>query len=90
MQFFTNNPILQKHNILLEESNNGKQNSYFKFCSDFYAPTLKGGGGHLELHLSLRPKMFNFVTEVAMWEQQCPMDTFLVFIQFTLYYFNTF
>ena len=37
-------------------------------------PQSKRGWGDIDLLLSVRPIIFNFVTKVEKWGHQCPMD----------------
>ena len=61
--------ILTKYICILWRFRRGNYKTYFhvnKATSafiNFYAHTLRGGG-HLDLPLSVRPKIFNFVTKV--------------------------
>ena len=59
-EFYTNHKIILVHGQLC--------------LQNFYAPTLKGW--HLDLPLSVCPKMFNFVTKVEKCRHPCSIDIF--------------
>ena len=59
-----------KHSLVLVD----ELGKYFLFLSVYYVSN-KRGAFRFAL---VRPKIFNFVTNVEKWDHPCPMDIFLV------------